>query len=71
MNDEALWKRRFLQLTLVRLAGLTIFLFGVAVVFTDLLRPGGWPRFGALLIVAGGLDSVLAPRIMKRLWKHP
>ena len=70
-EDEALWKRRFLQLTLVRLAGLAIFLIGLAIVFTDILRPGGWPQLGAILVIAGVLDSVLAPRMLKRLWKRP
>ena len=68
MNDEELWRRRFLQMSLVRLVGLAVFLFGVAVVFTDVLRPGGLPQLGAFLVIAGALTSVLAPRILKRLW---
>jgi hypothetical protein len=71
MNDEDLWKRRFQQLMLLRLIGLAVFLFGVAVVFTDVLRPGGAPQPGALLVIIGALTSVLAPKILKKAWKRP
>ena len=53
MDDEALWKRRFLVFTLVRLAGLAIFFLGIAIIYTDLLREGGWPQVGAIIAVMG------------------
>jgi hypothetical protein len=33
-----------------------------------LLRPGGWPQVGALIAIIGVVDSVLAPRLLKRVW---
>lgn len=71
MNDERLWKARFHQLMLVRLAGLALFLFGIAVIYTDVLREGGWPQVGAVIVLIGALDSVLAPKLLKRLWRRP
>lgn len=67
-DDEALWKRRFHLFALLRLAGVAMFLFGLGVTFSDLLRPGGWPLVGGLLIVVGVIDAVVAPRILKRSW---
>ena len=67
-DDEALWKRRFHLFALLRLAGVAMFLFGLGVMFSDLLRPGGWPSVGGLLVVVGVLDAVFAPRILKRSW---
>ena len=70
MNDEALWKRRFLAFTLVRLAGLATFFLGVAIMFSDLLRDGGWPIVGAPVAIIGLVDAVFSPRIMKRIWER-
>lgn len=70
MNDDKLWRARFLTFTLVRVAGLALFVAGIAIAFTDLLRPGGWPLVGGLLTIAGALDAVLAPRILRRAWQR-
>ena len=69
MADEAVWKRRFMLFTLVRLTGLAIFVAGIAVGFSDFVRPGGWPALGAALIVIGVVDAVLAPKVMRRQWE--
>jgi hypothetical protein len=66
--DETIWKKRFHLFMAVRLAGLATFLFGVAVAVSDLLRPGGWPALGAVIALVGVIDSVLAPRLLKRHW---
>ena len=68
MVDEAVWKKRFLVFMAARLFGLVIFLGGIAVAFTDLLREGGWPQVGAILIILGAIDAVLAPRLLKKQW---
>jgi hypothetical protein len=70
MNDEELWKRRFLGLMLVRLAGLAMMVLGVAIMFTDLIRVGGWPQLGAIITIFGAIDSLFAARILKRSWER-
>ena len=67
-DDELLWKKRFQLFALVRLAGLAIFMLGMAVMLTDLVRPGGWPLLGGILVAVGVIDAVVAPRILKRSW---
>ena len=68
MPDEAVWKRRFLVFMLVRLFGLLTFLLGLAIVFTDLLREGGWPQVGAILVIVGAIDAAFAPKLLKKQW---
>ncbi len=70
MDDEALWKRRFLTFTLVRLAGLATFFLGVAIAFSDLVREGGWPIVGGILAIVGLVDAVFSPRILKKIWER-
>ena len=70
MDDEALWKRRFLIFTLVRLTGLAIFFLGVAIAFSDLVREGGWPIVGAVLAIIGLIDAVFSPRILRKIWER-
>ena len=68
MADEDLWRRRFHLFMLVRLIGLATFFLGIAIIYTDLLREGGWPAVGAILAIMGTLDAVFAPRVLKKLW---
>jgi ABC-type uncharacterized transport system permease subunit len=68
MIDEAEWKRRFGIMMLVRFAGLATVLLGIAVMYSDLLREGGWPQVGAILIVCGIVDAVFAPKLLKKMW---
>jgi len=70
MDDEALWKRRFLIFTLVRLTGLAIFFLGIAIAFSDLVREGGWPAVGAVLAIIGMIDAVFSPRILRKIWER-
>ena len=69
-NDDELWKKRFQLFMAVRLAGLMVLAAGVAIAFTDLVRPGGWKFLGGILIVVGAIDAVIAPRILKRSWER-
>ena len=55
---------------LVRLFGLAVFVTGIFVIYTDLLRPGGWPAVGAILAVAGAIDAVFAPKMLKKVWEQ-
>lgn len=70
MADEELWRRRFQLFTLVRIAGLAIFLLGIAIIYTDLVREGGWPVLGAIVAIMGAIDAVFSPRLLKKLWEQ-
>lgn len=61
-------RKRLLVYTLLRLGGLTIFFVGIAIIYTNLVRPGGWPQLGALVAIAGVLDALIAPHLLKRAW---
>ena len=69
MADEATWKRRFYLYMGARLFGLLTILAGGAVMFTDLVREGGWPLVGALIMIAGLVDAVAAPKLMMNHWQ--
>lgn len=66
--DDRQARNRLLAYTLVRAAGLAIFLLGVAIIYTDLLRPGGWPQIGAIVAIMGVVDALFAPRLLKKAW---
>lgn len=70
MDDEALWRKRLLLYSLVRFAGLGVFFLGLAIIYTDLLRPGGWPQLGAVVAILGVIDALLAPHMLRKLWKE-
>ncbi len=70
MADEDRWRRRFQLYMGARLFGLATFLAGLAIVFTDLLRPGGWPVVGSIVMVLGLLDAVVAPRLLRKQWER-
>jgi hypothetical protein len=70
MSDEALWRKRFLLFTAIRVIGLLTFLLGLAIAFSDLVRPGGWKLLGGILAVIGVVDAVIAPRVLKRGWER-
>ena len=69
VNDD-IWRKRFQLVTLVRLFGLGTFLLGIAIAYSDLVRPGGWPLVGGLLAMIGAIDAVFAPRLLKALWQQ-
>ena len=67
MDDDTA-RRRLLLYSLVRFAGLLIFFLGLAIIYTDLVRPGGWPQIGAIVAIIGAIDSMFAPLLLKRAW---
>lgn len=69
MDDEALWKRRFHLFALIRLLGLALFFLGIAIAFSDWIRPGGMAVLGIPVALLGLADAVLAPRVLKRFWR--
>ena len=66
--DDSEAKRRLLLYSLVRILGLAIFLLGIAIIYTNLARPDGWPRLGAIVAILGVIDATFAPRLLKRAW---
>ena len=71
-TDDALAKKRFLALNLVRLSGVALILVGLLFALDRIAIPQP-PRhlIGMLLIVLGMLDTFLMPRILARRWKSP
>jgi hypothetical protein len=68
MDEDDVWRKRLLLYSLVRFGGLVIFFLGVAIIYTDLLRQGGWPQVGAVIAIMGAIDTLFAPRLLKKLW---
>ena len=68
MTDDEVWRKRLLIYSLVRAGGLAIFFLGVAIIFTNLVRPGGWPQLGAIVAICGVIDALFAPRLLKKAW---
>jgi membrane protein implicated in regulation of membrane protease activity len=65
MTDEEA-KRQFIIFAILRIGGVLLFLLGVAIAFTDLLRPGGWRLLGGILVIVGTIEAVVSPRLVKR-----
>jgi len=70
MTDEEVWRKRFQVFALVRILGVATFLLGVAIAYSDLVRPGGWPLVGGILAICGVIDAVFAPKLLKRIWER-
>lgn len=68
MDDDARARNRLIAYSAVRLGGLAIFFFGIAIIYTNVVRQGGWPQLGAIIAIMGAVDAVFAPRILKRTW---
>jgi len=66
--DDDVARRRLLIYSLVRFCGLAVFFLGIAVMYTNLLRPGGWPQVGAIIAIMGVIDALFAPRLLKKAW---
>lgn len=66
--DDDVARKRLLIYSLVRFGGLAIFFLGLAIMYTNLVRPGGWPQLGAIIAIMGVLDAMLAPRLLKKGW---
>jgi hypothetical protein len=68
MDDDRRARNRLLAYTAVHAGGLAIFFLGIAIIYTDLLRPGGWPQIGAIVAIMGVIDALVAPRLLKKAW---
>lgn len=70
MDDEQLWKRRFLIFMAARMTGVIILVLGVVIALSDLVREGGWPVLGAVIAILGAIDAVFAPRMLRKMWEQ-
>jgi hypothetical protein len=68
MDEDAKYRNRLLAYTAVRIGGLAIFFLGIAIMYTDLARQGGWPQVGAIIAIMGVIDAMFAPRLLKKAW---
>ena len=68
MDDSDVWRKRLLLYSLVRFGGLAIFFLGLAIIYTNIVREGGWPQVGAIVAIMGAIDALFAPRMLKKLW---
>lgn len=66
--DDEIARQRLLLYTAVRFGGLLIFFLGVAIMYTNIVRPGGWPQVGAIVAIIGVLDAMFLPRLLKKAW---
>jgi hypothetical protein len=68
MGDDVKARNRLLAYTAVRLGGLAIFLLGLVIIYTDLVRSGGSPQVGAIVTIMGAIDAMFAPLLLKKAW---
>jgi hypothetical protein len=66
--DNEVWKRRFLVFTAARVFGILTLIAGLAISFSDVLRPGGWPLVGGILMIMGVTDAIVAPMLLRKHW---
>lgn len=69
-SGDDVWRQRFQIFMLVRLFGVGMFLLGISIAYSDLLRAGGWPTVGGIISIAGVIDAVFAPRLLKKYWQQ-
>ena len=70
MNDDDLWRNRFIMVNLVRIGGTAVVLLGLGIWYTDLVRPGGVAAIGLPLAIAGLVASFWGPVALARHWKR-
>lgn len=68
--DDSTARQRLLIYSALRFGGLLILFLGIAIMYTNLVRPGGWPQVGAIIAIIGVLDAMFLPRLMKRSWER-
>jgi hypothetical protein len=70
MDEQTKWRNRLLAYSAVRVGGLAIFFLGIAIMYTNLVREGGWPQVGAIVAIMGAIDAIFAPRLLKKVWEQ-
>ena len=67
---EALARKRFLALTLIRLSGIALIMLGLACALDRIDIPSA-RLIGVMLIVIGVADAFLMPALFAKRWKSP
>jgi hypothetical protein len=67
--DEQVWRRRFAIFALIRISGLLLFLLGMAILFSDLVQPGGAIGLGMVVIGCGLVEALLGPVLLRQHWE--
>jgi hypothetical protein len=68
MGDDSRFQKRLLAYSAVRASGLAVFCLGLVIIYSDLLREGGWPQIGAIVCIMGVIDALFAPILLKKAW---
>ena len=66
--DDDVARQRLILYSLVRFGGLAVFFLGIAIIYTNIVREGGWPQLGAIIAIMGVIYAIFAPRILKMAW---
>jgi protein-S-isoprenylcysteine O-methyltransferase Ste14 len=69
-QDDNLWRGRFVTVNLVRIGGTAVVLLGLAIWYSNLVRPGGAPLLGFPLALIGLVASFWGPIALSRHWKR-
>ena len=68
-HDEQLWRKRFGIFALLRVSGLLLFLLGMAIIFSDLVQPGGALGLGMVVVGCGLVEALLGPVLLRQHWE--
>lgn len=67
--QDALARRRFTILTIMRATGVILMLAGMGIIGTRAIEPA--ELVGGVVFFAGFVDSLIVPRILIRAWRTP
>lgn len=67
-GSDDVWRRRFALFSLLRLSGLLLFLLGMGIAFSGLVREGGHLELGLVVIGTGLVSALLGPVLLRQHW---
>jgi hypothetical protein len=67
--EDQLWRKRFAIFALLRISGLLLFLLGMAILFSDLVQPGGALGLGMVVVGCGLVEALLGPVLLRQHWE--
>jgi hypothetical protein len=67
VSDPA--RARFMLITLMRLSGIVLMLFGMGIMATGLVEPRD--LVGGAIFLMGAIDALIVPRLLIRKWRTP